>query len=569
MRERDIIVFAPGNSDWVTDPFGTDPPQTLGTGLVSARRENRPSPMTRAMNKLFLSALSTTVLTLGLGGCGASGNTADDSAAARLPNNGDEGASEAEGIPRLPAHLEQETLLPAFMTQEEKSADASRVRAFADHRSSPPSGNVSVPSEFGPTEGVVVRIPMDGDTQDFFGQMVREIARSGATPYLLVENSQEADLVDQYFLSPYGTSKSSVEFIYAYNDSFWSRDFGPYHVYVNGERSIVDMQYYSTRPNDDYVPVELGNAFNEDVYSAPLETEGGNFMTDGLGTCWASRGVLNANFMSESGVRAIYQNYLGCSVVKFVAPLPGEGTTHIDMFSKILDEDTILVAYSNSSLGANASQIRHLDNVARDYASTPKPDGGSWNIVRIPMVIDNAWEVFYAYTNSLIVNDTVVVPVYGYDLDSEALSAYRRAMPGYRVVGVDAQAVIPMGGSVHCTTMQVPKRYASAATRPSAAPGASTVRFSGTVGADDFITVGDQWFNASSGSFSVTMTGSGDADLYVWKDVSEPTWDNYACRPYLEGSQETCNLNGPGEFLVGVHGTASSNSYNVAVTYRQ
>ena len=42
-------------------------------------------------------------------------------------------------------------------------------------------------------------------------------------------------------------------------------------------------------------------------------------------------------------------------------------------------------------------------------------------------------------------------------------------------------------------------------------------------------------------TFKVTMTGTGDADLYV-KQGSLPTTSSYTCRPYLSGNNETCNI---------------------------
>ena len=42
-------------------------------------------------------------------------------------------------------------------------------------------------------------------------------------------------------------------------------------------------------------------------------------------------------------------------------------------------------------------------------------------------------------------------------------------------------------------------------------------------------------------TFSVAMTGTGDADLYV-RFGAAPTASLYNCRPYMDGSVETCSL---------------------------
>ena len=62
---------------------------------------------------------------------------------------------------------------------------------------------------------------------------------------------------------------------------------------------------------------------------------------------------------------------------------------------------------------------------------------------------------FPSYTNSLIFNDTVVIPVYPIDqrFEAEALTVYQRALPTYKLRLIDADKIIESGGAIHCTTM--------------------------------------------------------------------------------------------------------------------
>jgi hypothetical protein len=62
---------------------------------------------------------------------------------------------------------------------------------------------------------------------------------------------------------------------------------------------------------------------------------------------------------------------------------------------------------------------------------------------------------YLTYTNSLIVNKTVLVPTYGLPGDSAALQLYRNVMPGYRVMGFDCNAIIGQLGAIHCITKEV------------------------------------------------------------------------------------------------------------------
>jgi hypothetical protein len=67
---------------------------------------------------------------------------------------------------------------------------------------------------------------------------------------------------------------------------------------------------------------------------------------------------------------------------------------------------------------------------------------------------------------------------------------------------------------------------------------------------------------------SVTMTGSGDADLYV-RFAGAPTLSRYDCRPYLETAEEECVLTVPADasrLFVMIDGYTES-SYQVTASY--
>jgi len=76
-------------------------------------------------------------------------------------------------------------------------------------------------------------------------------------------------------------------------------------------------------------------------------------------------------------------------------------------------------------------------------------------------------------------------------------------------------------------------------------------------------------YNVAAGStFTATMTGDGDADLYVRKS-SAPTASSYDCRPYSNGSSESCSIVGPATVYVGVNGYATTSTYALNIKYTE
>lgn len=73
---------------------------------------------------------------------------------------------------------------------------------------------------------------------------------------------------------------------------------------------------------------------------------------------------------------------------------------------------------------------------------------------------------------------------------------------------------------------------------------------------------------AAGSTFTATMTGTGDADLYV-RFGATPTASSYNCRPYLSGSNESCELTvptGQTQAYILVNGYAAA-TFSLSVTY--
>lgn len=368
------------------------------------------------------------------------------------------GAMSAFEVALPQSALEGSGPLPAYVTEEERAfAKQDRFDTRGNYRdvygvTPPPQGLTRAVAEFEPTEGVL--ISWDWELSDYIFELIATSA-SRAPVWVMTESVSTSDRVREA-LKRSGVSTQQVRFFEFRHEGFWTRDFGPWSVVdEQGLPAFLDVIYYPNRRRDDAVPTLMGRHFNVPVYRPELEIEGGNFMTDGDGRCFFSSRVLEVNVALDADeLSELFYQYAGCERSLVLEPLYGEGTGHIDMFTKLMGPNTLLLgAYNESDDPMNADLLERNRQRIERFA---QESDWALEVIRIPMPAVRRSGAYPSYTNSLIVNDLVIVPVYPSQdrYEGAALEAYQRALPsGYEVVTIDADEVIEMGGAVHCTTM--------------------------------------------------------------------------------------------------------------------
>jgi hypothetical protein len=96
-------------------------------------------------------------------------------------------------------------------------------------------------------------------------------------------------------------------------ESFWMMDFGPAFVEDGaGFLSLIDPRYYTMRVNDDAVPTKLASALGVNVFRPDIGIEGGNFFSDGRGTCFTTGMAVAENGpQTEADLTEILRAYYG------------------------------------------------------------------------------------------------------------------------------------------------------------------------------------------------------------------------------------------------------------------
>jgi len=287
--------------------------------------------------------------------------------------------------------------------------------------------------------------------------LVVEIAKDDTLFLLVGDEASQAEAEGK--LAEWGIDLGKVRFIEALqgNAHQYTRDWGPFARFGGEEGySLVDPWFddyplsaagcesrlYSERRlvfrdfrNDDLATEVLAKKLGFASLRLPIALTGGNALMDGHGTAFSTCTMLNENRslgVTDDQFFAELRQQMGISRYVMIPNFDLFGIQHIDCFLKLLDEERILVARPPEG----HPHHQRSEAIVRELSSLTNAYGRRYEIIRIDT--PPYWLDFMpAYTNSLILNRKVLVPLYGIPADQDALETWRKVMPGYQVIGFE------------------------------------------------------------------------------------------------------------------------------------
>lgn len=383
-----------------------------------------------------------------------------------------------------------------YQQQDSSSLDG-HYEKFTKEKAQSFIGKQTVVPEYDPVESVVISMPLiEGYGKE---DLVKAILDAGAKKvFVTVESYRSGMTTNSKSFSTLknllGRDIEKVELVPQAKGgdlTVWARDWAPLGALSGSDKSdgpiLVDFNYYPDRPSDDVTSISMEKSLDYDRVSVPVYNEGGNFMVNSRGECLMTSRVSEANedaytaddmILDDDEIKQYYKDFAGCEKVTIFPRMPYEGTGHIDMWGKFLDNDTVIVGdiqpetmrISRIQGGyAESFSLRisqYLDDRTRDLQNL------GYTVKRIPMPLPDNYAI-RSYTNSLLVNGVALVPRYevGFDpdtygeyayydenLQSEYESEVRRAYEasGFKVKFINSDELIAYGGAIHCVTMQLP-----------------------------------------------------------------------------------------------------------------
>lgn len=307
-----------------------------------------------------------------------------------------------------------------------------------------PAGPVRPIAEFEPASHVMIRYPLGIPVS-----LVVHLSNT-ATVVCVVSSSQQA-AANTAFQNA-GANMANITYMNAATDSYWTRDFGPWFIFDgNGEYGVVDFVYNRPRPNDNMIPQLFANLNGHNYYGMNIQQTGGNYMTDGINTAAQTMIAYSENGNNQANVNSKMLNYMGISSYHVLPDPNNTYIDHIDCWGKFLAPDKVLIR----SVPTSHAQYNAIEATASYFANLNCAWGYPYKVYRVNTPQNQP------YTNSLILNKKVFVPIMNSSYDAAALQVYRNAMPGYEVIGITgaSSAVWESTDALHCRTHEIPDKH--------------------------------------------------------------------------------------------------------------
>ncbi len=246
------------------------------------------------------------------------------------------------------------------------------------------------------------------------------------------------------------------------NDAIWFIDYGPVPlVRDDGAIAFSDFRYYHGRALDDALPTRIGWNLGVDTFRMPVSIEGGNFQSDGAGTCFVSQRGLQYAGLKKGDLNKYWEDYLGCHKLVVMWDITDDGTGHIDMFFKLAGPTTALLGEYDETWVKDPDNAKRMDDNAAILEATTTFSGEPLKVLRMPFPSKaqvQGGAIPRTYLNSTFVNGVNLWPIYSDDKDAEAAAeqVWKDAMPDWNHVGILADQIALYSGTIHCITRTIP-----------------------------------------------------------------------------------------------------------------
>lgn len=287
--------------------------------------------------------------------------------------------------------------------------------------------------------------------QNLVFRKIAEIASNEDAALLIVHKDEQELEKIKYYLNKYLIPTHSIHFMAHDYAGIWIRDYCPFHR-INDLNEIELIDFFYHKKKDNVFAKAIAGHLQVNLKTMPLDMQGGNLISNQKGIAVCTNSILEQNKIDKNTLFEILKTHLNITQLVVLKKLQNEATGHIDMLLKFANPTTLLA----SKLTSNMPDYEiMMENIA-----TLKEQIPGINIIQIPIATDNdSYEelgnVFYSYTNAVVLNKSVMLPLYGESTDELAFSIYQQVYPNHSIQGIFTKDIIQLRGALHCMTAQI------------------------------------------------------------------------------------------------------------------
>jgi len=267
-------------------------------------------------------------------------------------------------------------------------------------------------------------------------------------------------------------STRNMSFIEIATNDTWIRDYGYISIVEDGEVKLLDFTFDAWGGKFE---AELDNLVNRTLHKkgymglTPLESidfvlEGGAIESDGLGTIMTTSACLcNVNRnggLSKDEVEERLKAYLGAKRLLWLdhGYLAGDDTdSHIDTLARFVSENTIMYVQCLDEEDEHYVELKKMEEQLKEFRTF---DDEPYTLISLPMASAKFDEennrLPATYANFLISNGALVYPTYSVKEDKIVHEIFKDFFADREIIPIDSSRLIEEGGSLHCSTMQIP-----------------------------------------------------------------------------------------------------------------
>lgn len=307
-----------------------------------------------------------------------------------------------------------------------------------------PQNPFTVP-EYAPSKAVLVEWDFNSQTWDLYSELIAHCQEAVEVICVVRDAGEETDMTQR--LSADGVPLGNITFVYMPCERMWIRDHGPFAVQTTNGMAFMDFNDKANSGLDENLPTNLAVEWNYDVYARPWIFDGGNLLVDNHRTLFCTRGLYDNNpGMTSQQISLELENFMGINNIVALKRQHDDYWGHIDMQAKLLDDSTFVL----SSVSLGHPNYDSLEYNFQLLSGLETAEGKPYRIRRLPHADD--WKT---YANALILNNTIIVPVYDHPNDAIAVATYAELLPNHTLKTLNCNKIIGWEGALHCITMQL------------------------------------------------------------------------------------------------------------------